>query len=104
VLSRKLWHALHEVDRHLSGQSAWLVNNAEQYSAELRVGTSITESTANYLVDRRMNKSQQMRRSRRGANLLLRVRCAIYNGTLGSRFRRRFEPFANPSSVGAKMA
>jgi len=32
-----------------------------------------------------MNKSQQMRWSRRGGDLLLQVRCAVYNGTLGNR-------------------
>jgi hypothetical protein len=53
-----------------------LVNYAERHRAGLRVGTSITEGTANFLVNRRMNKSQQMRWSRRGADLLLQVRCA----------------------------
>ena len=61
VPSRKLWHALHEVDKYLNGQSAWLVNYAKRYRAGQRVGTSITEGTANFLVNRRMNKSQQMR-------------------------------------------
>jgi hypothetical protein len=28
----------------------------------------------------------------RGADLLLQVRCAVYNGTLGSGFGQRFEP------------
>jgi hypothetical protein len=56
----------------------------------LRVGTSITEGTANFLVNRRMNKSQQMRWSRRGADQLLQVRCAVYNGTLGSEFGQIF--------------
>jgi len=37
-----------------------------------------------------MNKFQQMRWSRRGADLLLQVRCAVYNGTLGSDFGRKF--------------
>src|SRR3954451_8756566 len=74
--SRRLWTALREIDRYLTGQSAWLVNYAERHRAGLRVGTSITEGTANFLVNRRMNKSQQMRWSRRGADLLLQVRCA----------------------------
>ena len=56
--------------------SFWLVNYAEPHRAGLRVGTSITEGTANFLVNRRMNKSQQMQWSRRGADLLLQVRCA----------------------------
>src|SRR5271166_5950744 len=82
--SRKLCSALHALDGYLTGQSDWLVNYAERYRAELRVGAAITEGTANFLVNRRMNKSQQMRWSRRGADLLLQVRSAVYNGTLGS--------------------
>ena len=92
VPSRKLWHALHEVDNYVRGQSARLVNYAERYRAGLRVGTSVTEGTANFLVNRRMNKVQQMRWSRRGADLLLQVRCAVYNGALGSGFGHLFEP------------
>jgi len=90
--SRKLWTALHALDGYLTGQSHWLVDYAERYRAGLRVGTAITEGTANFLVNRRMNKSQQMRWSRRGADLLLQVRSAVYNGTLGSGFGQRFRP------------
>jgi len=84
VPSRKLWHALHEVNDYLRGQEAKLVNYAERYRAGLRVGTSVTEGTANFLINRRMNKAQQMRWSRRGADLLLQVRSDICN--------RAFEP------------
>jgi hypothetical protein len=93
---RNLWTALHALNGYLTGQSDWLVNYAERHRAGLRVGTAITEGTANFLVNRRMNKSQQMRWSRRGADLLLQVRCAVYNGTLGSSFGQRFWP-ANDS-------
>src|SRR3954467_12073981 len=48
--SRKIWHALHAVDAYLSSQSTWLVNYAERHRAGLRVGTSITEGTANFLI------------------------------------------------------
>jgi hypothetical protein len=75
--SRKLWTALHALDGYLTGQSAWLANYAEQHRAGLRVGTALTEGTANFLVNRRMNKAQQMRWSRRGADSLLQVRCAV---------------------------
>ena len=67
VPSRKLWHALHEVDNYLRSQCTRLVNYAERYRAGLRVEASVTEGTANFLVNWRMNKSQQMRWSRRGA-------------------------------------
>jgi hypothetical protein len=101
--SRKLWTALHALDGYLTGQSDWLVNYAERHRAGLRVGTAITEGTANFLVNRRMNKSQQMRWSRRGADLLLQVRCAVYNGTLGSGSGQRFQP-ANDTHPQAAMA
>lgn len=90
--SRKLWMALRELHKYLAGQSAWLVNYAERHRAGLRVGTAITEGTANFLVNHRMNKSQQMRWSRRGADLLLQVRCAVYNGTFDSDFGQKFHP------------
>jgi hypothetical protein len=102
--SRKLWTALHALDGYLTGQSEWLINYAERHRAGLRVGTAITEGTANFLVNRRMNKSQQMRWSRRGADLLLQVRCAVYNGTLGSGFGQRFYPANDPLPQAAAAA
>jgi hypothetical protein len=43
-----------------------------------------------------MNNAQQMRWSRRGADLLLQVRCAVYNGTLGSGFGQKFRQGNEP--------
>ena len=102
--SRKLWTALHALDGYLTGQSAWLVDYAGRHRAGLRVGTAITEGTANFLVNRRMNKSQQMRWSRRGADLLLQVRGAVYNGTLGSGFGQKFQPANDPYPLMAIAA
>ena len=51
-----------------------------------------------------MNKSQQMRWSRRGADLLLQVRCAIYNGTFGSGLGHLFQPHANQNERSANAA
>jgi hypothetical protein len=104
VASRKLWHALHAVDKYLKGQAAWLVNYAKRHRAGLQVGTSITEGTANFLVNRRMNKSQSMRWSRNGADLLLQVRCAVYNGTFGAGFGHRFDRIANADPAFAQAA
>ena len=100
--SSRLWTALREIDRYLTSQSAWLVNYAERHRAGLRVGTSITEGTANFLVNRRMNKSQQMRWSRRGADLLLQVRCAVLNGKFGPGFGQLFD--TNPGDETAMAA
>jgi hypothetical protein len=82
---------LRALNDYLTGQSAWLVDYAERHRAGLRVGTALTEGTANFLVNRRMAKAQQMRWTRRGAGRLLQVRCAVYNGTLGTGFGQRFQ-------------
>jgi hypothetical protein len=93
--SRKLGRALREIDNYLRSQSSRLVNYAKRYRAGLRVGTSMTEGAANFAVNRRMNKTQQMRWSRRAADLLLQVRCALYNGAFGHGFGTLFEPVPN---------
>jgi hypothetical protein len=89
--SRKLWNALHALDGYLNGQSDWLISYAERHRAGLRVGTALTEGTAQFLVNRRRNKLQQTW-SRRGADLLLQVRGAVHNGTLGSGFGQISSP------------
>ena len=94
--SRRLWTALRALNDYLTGQSDWLVNYAERHRAGQRVGTALTEGTANFLVNCRMNKAQQMRWTRRGADRLLQVRCAVYNGTLGTGFGQRFQAANDP--------
>ncbi len=96
--------ALRVIDRYLRSQSAWLVNYAERHRADLQVGTSIREGTADFLVNRRMAKSQQMRWSRRGADLLLQVGCAVYNGALGPDFGQLFEPASGSGWHRARAA
>jgi hypothetical protein len=101
--SRKLWTALRALNDYLAGQRDWLVNYGERHRAGRRVGTALTEGTADFLVNRRMAKSQQMRWSRRGADRLLQVRCAVYNGTLGTGFGQRFRA-ANDQHPPATIA
>jgi hypothetical protein len=101
--SRKLWTALRALNDYLTGQSDRLVNYAERHRAGQRVGTALTEGTANFLVNRRMDKAQQMRWTRRGADRLLQVRCAVYNGTLGTGFGQRFQA-ANDQHSPATIA
>src|SRR5215203_3106412 len=98
--ARKLRRALDAVDRYLCSylcsQSAYLVDYAERHRAGQRVGTALTEGTASFLVNRRMAKAQQMRWARRGADRRLQVRCALYNGTLGTDFGQKFLPANDP--------
>jgi hypothetical protein len=51
-----------------------------------------------------MNKSQQMRWSRSGADLLLQVRCAVYNGTLSAGFGGRFDRIGNAAPTVVQAA
>jgi hypothetical protein len=102
--SRKLWTALRALNDYLTGRSDRLVNYAERHRAGQRVGTALTEGTANFLVNRRMAKSQQMRWSRRGADRLLQVRCAVYNGTLGTGFGQRFQAANDQHSLATIAA
>jgi hypothetical protein len=97
--SRKLWPAVLALDAYLVSQADCTVNYAERHRAGLRVGTAITEGMANFLVNRRMTKSQQMRWTQRGTDLLLQVRCAVYNGTFGSAFGQRFAPANDPHPI-----
>ena len=43
-----------------------------------------------------MAKAQQMRWTRRGADRLLQVRCALYNGTLDTGFGQQFSAANDP--------
>jgi hypothetical protein len=51
-----------------------------------------------------MNKRQQMRWSRRGADLLLQVRCAVYNGALGPGLGDLFEPTPSPKPPAVRLS
>jgi hypothetical protein len=84
-------------DRYLTGQSDGTVDCAQRHPTGLRVGAAITKETANFLVNRRMDKSQQMRWSRCGADLRPQIRCAVYNGALGSGCGQKFQPANDPS-------
>jgi hypothetical protein len=66
----------------VSGQSDIIVDYATARRCEEPISTAITESTVQRLLHRRMNAQQQMRRSQRGAHLMLRVRTSVSNGAL----------------------
>ena len=80
--ARRLRTALHKLRDYVDGQSAHLVNYRLRQQAGLPIGTSTTEGLANTLVNRRMNKSQQMRWSVRGAHAVLVVRTAACNAVV----------------------
>ncbi len=80
--ARRLRTALGKLRDHVDGQSAHLVSYRERQRAGLPIGTSTTEGLASTLVNRRMNKSQQMRWSVHGAHAVLAIRTADGNAAV----------------------
>jgi hypothetical protein len=64
-----------------------------------RISTSAVEGTVNRLIGRRLGKGQHMCWSKRGAHLLLQVRCAVMNGEFLRRYQRSF-PAVGIRNVG----
>jgi hypothetical protein len=73
---------LGELETCVCGQSDIIIDYASARRREEPISTAVTESAVQWLVHRRMNARQQMRWTPRGAHLMLKVRCAVMNGTL----------------------
>jgi len=64
-----------------------VVNYSRWRQEGRRISTSAVEGTVNRLTGRRLGKGQHMCWTKRGAHLLLQVRCAVLNGELLERFQ-----------------
>jgi hypothetical protein len=89
--ARPLWVMLHDLKRYVRGRTHRLVNYHRRRLAGQRVSTALVESAVNHLVNRRMNKSQQMRWSAHGAHQVLQVRAALLNGEFDALLKRPSE-------------
>jgi hypothetical protein len=78
----KIGRLLGELETYVCGQSDIIIDYATARRRGKTISTAVTESTAQWLLHRRMNAQQQMRWTPRGAHLMLKVRCAVMNGTL----------------------
>jgi hypothetical protein len=79
-----------DLEAYLQKNASGLISYREWRNAGKRISTSAVEGTVNRLIGRRICKSQHMCWSKRGAHLLLQVRCAVLNGDLLAGFRRWF--------------
>ena len=71
-----------DLKAYLQKNERGVINYREWRDAGRRISTSAVEGTVNRLIGRRMCKAQHMCWSKRGAHLLLQVRCATLNGDL----------------------
>ena len=78
----KVARLLGDLETYVCGQSDIIIDYATARRGEEPISTAITESTVQWLLHRRLNAQQQMRWTPRGAHLMLKVRCAVINGTL----------------------
>ena len=79
-----------DLEWYLRKNAKGIINYQEWQQAGRRISTSAVEGTANRLIGRRMCKSKQMCWTKRGAHLLLQVRCAVLNEDLLAGFQRWF--------------
>jgi hypothetical protein len=82
VAAGKVANVLCTLETYVTGQSGIIIDYATARRRKEPISTAVTESTVQWLLHRRMNAQQQMRWSPRGAHLMLKVRCAVMNGTL----------------------
>jgi hypothetical protein len=77
----ELWGYLRTNERGVINYQAWRRSGR-------RISTSGVEATVSRLIGRRLGEDQHMCWTKRGAHLLLQVRCALLNGELLPVFRR----------------
>jgi hypothetical protein len=82
AVALKVAGLLGDLETYVCGQSDIIIDYATARRRKEPISTAVTESTVQWLLHRRMNAQQQMRWSPRGAHLMLKVRCAVMNGTL----------------------
>lgn len=73
-----------ELATYLRLNQASVINYCQRYWKGLPISSSRAESAVNALVNARMNKLRQMRWSPRGAQRVLQVRAAVFDGRLKS--------------------
>src|SRR3984957_8630388 len=81
AVALKVGRLLGELETYVCGQSDIIIDYATARRREEPISTAVTESTVQWLLHRRMNAQQQMRWTPRSAHLMLKVRCAVTNGT-----------------------
>jgi hypothetical protein len=72
---------LGELETYVCARSGIIIDYATARRREEPISTTVTEITVQWRLHRRMNARQQMRWTPPGAHLMLKVRCAMMNGT-----------------------
>ena len=74
-------------------------NYGEGWRYAETISTAFVESTINQVVSKRMVKKHQMRRSQKGAHLLLQIRTRVLNHELREVFRQFYPSFSHGDKI-----
>lgn len=81
-------NALGRLVSYLENNARWLTNYAERRVRGLPISSAGAESAVDHVIGQRMKRNGHARWTRRGANQLLQVRCAVLNGQDVRNFKR----------------
>jgi hypothetical protein len=84
----QLLKAVQDFGHYVEVNQNAIPNYGDRYRHGETISTSFVESAVNQVVSKRMVKRQQMRWTKRGAQLLLEVRTQVLNQDLRNTFRR----------------
>jgi len=93
-------NALGKLVAYLEGNTRWLTNYADRWRRGLPISSAGAESAVDHVIGQRMKTNGHARWSRRGANHLLQVRCAVLNGQDVRNFKRWY-PTQRPTPRAA---
>lgn len=82
---KKLRRCLKKLAHYVKNPAALIVNYCQRKHDGQRLGTSLVEGAADFIVNARMAKSQHMRWSKKGAYNMLQVRTAYINQMIADR-------------------
>jgi len=88
-----------DLAEYIRKNDAGVINYGRWRREGRRISTSAVEGTVNRLIGRRLGKGQHMCWTKRGAHLLLQVRCAVLNSEFLQRYQRWF-PSVGTRSIG----
>ena len=77
-----------DLAEYIRKNDAGVINYGRWRREGRRISTSAVEGTVNRLIGRRLGKGQHMCWTKRGAHLLLQVRCAVLNSEFLQRYQR----------------
>jgi hypothetical protein len=102
--SRKLARAVAEFHGYITANEAFIPNYGERHRYGEVISTAFVESSVKEVISKRFVKKQQMRWTKKGADLLLQVRAQVLNEDLRPTFERWYPAMTSTDVSAARAA